>query len=484
MEVKTILHEIKKANGTAYLVGGSVRDLVLGREIKDFDIEIHGLSFECIRKILGKFGHVYLRGRSFGVLRIKGFDVDWSVPRRDSKGRKPIVELDPFMTIEEACKRRDLTMNAMAIDVTEFAEKLNHDLEQKIINMSISKGFPFKIIDHYGGLQDIVSKRLRAVDKKLFIEDPLRFFRVMQFIGRFEFWPDSELNSVCSSMSLKDPVTNENISKERIFEELKKLFLLSRRPSLGFWWLRDIGRLKEVFPEVFMLVGVKQRADYHPEGDVFAHTMQSLDAAADYQEYKSVKEKFWIMLAVLCHDMGKPVTVDEHLHCYGHEVAGVDIAKRFLKRITNNKELISFVSKLVLYHLRPAQLLAQDVSVKAYKRLAAKLAPEVNMRQLSLVTLADLRGRNGESQLPLKEPQLAEKFLLFLKRIKNAEVEEGPEQPILKGRDFLDIVQPGKEVGELVDIAYQIQIEEGLRDRKILKAKTLAVWESRCKKKK
>jgi len=190
------------------------------------------------------------------------------------------------------------------------------------------------------------------------------------------------------------------------------------------------------------------------------------------------------MLAVLCHDMGKPVTVDEHLHCYGHEVAGVDIAKRFLKRITNNKELISFVSKLVLYHLRPAQLLAQDVSVKAYKRLAAKLAPEVNMRQLSLVTLADLRGRNGESQLPLKEPQLAEKFLLFLKRIKNAEVEEGPEQPILKGRDFLDIVQPGKEVGELVDIAYQIQIEEGLRDRKILKAKTLAVWESRCKKKK
>lgn len=460
-----ILKGLIKNGGKPYVVGGTVRDLVLGCEIKDLDIEVHSICIENLEKVLKKFGKVKLVGKKFGVLRLGGYDIDWSLPRKDTKGRKPKVEIDPTMTIEEACRRRDLTMNAMAIDLSYFVDI---DLEKKITKKSLHK----IIIDPYGGLKDIQNKKLRVVDKKLFLEDPLRFFRVMQFISRFEMEPDDDLNNLCSKMDLHDITTNKSLAKERIFEEIKKLCLKSKRPSLGFRWLKKIERLKEIFPELYSLVDIQQRKDYHPEGNVFEHTMQSLDATAQFFDFNNDEEKFLIMLGILCHDLGKSVTTDEKLSCIGHCEKGVPICKKFLKRITNNKFLIDAVCKFVLYHTRPGRLLDEKAKPKAYKRLALKLSPQIDMRQLALAALFDLQGRNPKGEEPLIEKYL-DRFKEFLQKSQEAQVERGPEKPVLLGRHLLDIMPPGPKMGEILKKAYQIQIDEGIKDIEVLKDRVL-----------
>jgi tRNA nucleotidyltransferase (CCA-adding enzyme) len=467
IKISPIIKEIVSAGGIPYLVGGSVRDFVLKQETKDLDIEVHKISLENLEKILKKFGTVSLVGKKFGVLKLHGYDIDWSLPRRDTKGRKPEVIVDPEMTIKDACLRRDITMNAMAIDLS----SLNGEPE---------------IIDHFGGLEDIKNKVLRVVDKKLFIEDPLRFYRVMQFVGRFEMKPDDELNDICKKMDLRDVTLGGELARERIYEEIKKLLLKSKRPSLGFRWLKEIGRLKELFPEVGDLVGVEQRADYHPEGDVFEHTMQSLDASAKISEAPSPPfvpsarrvyrgKAFTIMLALLCHDFGKVISTDEKLTAKGHDIAGVPLAKKFLKRFTWNSSLISAVCKLVRYHRMPLELVEQGAKPKAYKRLALKLAPEVTANDLYFVSWADIRGRNSKGELPLEIGFKGEDEILdqFLENVQDASVEHGPEKPVLQGRDLLGIVEPGPEMGAILKKAYEIQIDEGITDREELKKRVL-----------
>ena len=465
-EIKPILTYLIKNGTTPYLVGGVVRDLVLKKEIKDIDIEVHGISIEKLEAILQKFGHVRLVGKSFGVLRIDGYDIDWSLPRVDSIGRKPKVIINPDMKIEDALRRRDITMNAMAINLKEFLS-----LSKKI---NLNKG----IIDPFGGLKDIKEKKLRYVDKKFFIQDPLRFFRVMQFIGRFEMQPDKKLNFLCKKISFKDLNSDKNIAKERIFDEIKKLLLKSKSPSLGFRWLQKIDRLKELFPEIYELINVKQKIYYHPEGDVFEHTMQSMDAAANLNLYENDDEKFLIVLTALCHDFGKPSTTDENFSAKGHELAGVPISKKFLKRITNNKTLIDSVCKLVLYHTRIIDLIRPETKLSAYKRLALKLAPNLNLTHIGLIFLSDIRGRNANSSKPLKRAFVKHEdiklydnviFNKFLIKVKKAQVEKGPQAQILKGRDLLNYVKPGPEMGRILKYAYKIQIDKNVKDIKELK---------------
>ncbi|MFH1644172.1 MAG: HD domain-containing protein [bacterium] len=459
-EVNPILSAIIDFGGVPYLVGGTVRDFILNLPIKDVDIEIHKISLLDIEKILKKFGIVRLVGKQFGVLRIDGIDIDWSLPRKDSIGRKPKVEIDSQMTIKDALRRRDITMNAMAVDLSRVLEKNKNIIDED------------QIIDPFGGLKDIKNKVLRVVDQDLFLQDPLRFFRVMQFVGRFEMNPDEKLNSICKQMDLVDFVTGKKISRERIFEELKKLFLKSKKPSLAFKWLNDISKLKDIFPEIYALIGVEQKKDYHPEGDVFEHTMQSIDAAAIFDEYESQEEKLLIILSVLCHDFGKPQTTDESLSAKGHEQVGVKIAKKFLKKITDNKNLIDTVGKLVLYHIRPSAFVTDKSKLKAYKRLAQKLAPQTNMRQLALVALFDKRGRNKKKGEPLKDV-FKNEFNNFLKMAKDAQIDRGPEKAVLRGKDILDIVKPGPEMGRLLKSAYKIQIEENIKDKEELKKRVL-----------
>lgn len=187
-------------------------------------------------------------------------------------------------------------------------------------------------------------------------------------------------------------------------------------------------------------------------------------------------KKFLIMLAVLCHDFGKALTTDSEGKSKGHDVAGVPLAKSFLKRFTWDSMLIRSVCKLVRYHRMPLVLVEQESSLKAYKRLALKLAPEVSLKDLSMVAWADVRGRNAKSSDPLTSGFAEnDKILkLFWDNVEAAKVETGPEKPVLLGRHIIDIVEPGPEMGKLLKKAYDIQIEEGIKDVDELKKRVLS----------
>lgn len=465
-KIKKILNKIIKNNGKPYLVGGTVRDIILKKKIKDIDIEIHNISLKKLENILKSFGTVKLVGKQFGVLRLENYDIDWSLPRSDSSGRKPTVKIDINMGIKKACKRRDLTINSMAVDLSKINKPIRtHSTSSGRTGLLNTK---FKIIDYYGGLKDIKNKKLRAINKNLFIQDPLRFYRVMQFIGRFEFSPDKQLNNICKKISLK-------ISKERIYQEIKKLFLKSKKPSLGFRWLKKIDRLKETFPELNLLINLKQRKDYHPEGDVFEHTMQTLDASANLKKYKDQEEKFLIMLACLCHDLGKITTTDKDFHCFGHEMAGIDFTKKLLKKFISDKTLIKKVCKLVKYHTRPFLLIKQKAKDKSYKKLANKLAPTLNLKQLAFINLCDIRGRNPKNHKPFIK-KYEKLYNNFIKKVEKIGVKEQAVKPILMGRDLIEIIKPGPLLGQALKQAYKIQIDQNITDKNLLKNKIIEIF--------
>jgi tRNA nucleotidyltransferase (CCA-adding enzyme) len=443
--VRSIAHSIAHIAGSSFVVGGAVRDLLLGLPIKDIDIEVHGLSVEQLEKLLNAFGPVSLVGKAFGVLRVHGLDIDWSLPRADTAGRKPTVIVDPMMSLEQAFRRRDLTINAMGINI-----------------------LTYELIDPFGGLHDLRKSILRAPDAKLFIEDPLRFYRVMQFVARFEMQPDAELNEICSRMDIS------GVSRERIEGECAKWLLKSKRPSLSLDWLDSIHRLAEIFPQIAATKNVQQNPDWHPEGDVFEHTKQTVDAAASFS-YTGDEEKLPIMYAALCHDLGKVTTTevkDGRIVSYEHEKESEILTRQLLKRFMTHQFLITQVTKLVRYHMHPTQFVHSDAGPSAYKRLATKLAPEVTLHMLGMLAMADKLGRNPKKGKPLtgKVAQIDE----FLKRAQEAKVAMQVEQPILHGRDLLDVVPPGPKLGKLVKEAYRIQIEEGITNKEVLKQRVLS----------
>lgn len=444
--ILSIVNAINNHKGDAFLVGGAVRDLVLKLPVYDMDIEIHNLSIDQLINILSQFGPVSLVGKSFGVIKLHNMPVDFSLPRTDLSGRKPTVTIDPHLDIIEALKRRDLTMNAMAINLTTK-----------------------ELIDPFNGYKDILDKILRSPDAEFFTQDPLRFYRVMQFISRFEMHPDSTLNRVCKTMDIK------NISRERIESEFDKLMLKSTRPSLGLRWLREIDRLKEILPELADTIEIPQQPEWHPEGSVFEHLMQSVDAAA-LLRYKNTQEKLIIMYAALCHDLGKAVTtklINDKIRSPGHAEEGAPIAKQMLKRITHRIKLINSVYVLVKYHMQPTQFVKANASLAAYRRLALKLAPyNLTLETLTKLLIADKLGRNGHGHIPLNEhlPEVDK----FIERAKAANVYTQCEKPILTGADILDIVDPGPDMGKILKYAYNIQLEKGIKEKNKLKELAIA----------
>lgn len=441
--ISEVIEKLQRRGARVYVVGGAVRDMVMNVPITDIDIEVHGIAIDELRAVLSPFGPVHEVGASFGVLKLEGFPIDWSLPRADSKGRKPEVTIDPTMTIEQALRRRDLTMNALAYDLQ--ADRL---------------------IDPFGGLEDIKNKILRAPDSVLFVEDPLRFFRVLQFIGRFEMYPDETLTQLCRTMDLSE------ISRERIEAEFEKLFSRSKKPSRALRWLQQIGRMQEIMPELADLKDVPQNPEWHPEGDVFEHTMQVLDAIVEADA--PAQQKIMRAWAALCHDLGKKTNTfykEGKIVSYGHEIAGVPLARQLLMRFSRNQELLNKVLKLVRYHMMPGQLAKLNVTPAAYKRLARALAPELSLEELAVLADADRRGRNPHAPEPLQKPDPAiEKF-----KQKAAEylVLKEPEAPLLTGKDFLDVMQPGPKLGELVKRAYELQINENIHDKNELKQRVL-----------
>jgi len=326
-----------------------------------------------------------------------------------------------------------------------------------------------ELIDPFDGLKDLERGILRAPNPETFVEDPLRFYRVMQMIARFEMQPDQELQNVCRMMSI------EHVSRERIELEFEKMLLQSQRPSKGLRWLREVGRLAAVLPELDATINVEQDPRWHPEGDVFEHSMQALDAAAIIAKtYVDRHQKLILLYTALVHDLGKAVTTEKTpngIISYNHEVAGVDLARNMLKRITENHDLMNAILKLVRHHMTPVIFVKEGAKASAYKRLANKLDPEASIARLADLAYADIRGRNPASMEPLtiEIPEL----VTFIERADQAHVHYKPEEPVLKGRDLLDVIKPGKEMGKLLDRAYEIQIEEGILDKEELKRRVL-----------
>ncbi len=280
--------------------------------------------------------------------------------------------------------------------------------------------------------------------------------------------PDDALNALCTRMDLR------GVAQERIGKEFEKLFLKSEQPSLGIRWLARIGRLHEILPEVAALVGVEQPTAYHPEGDVFEHAMQALDAAASYT-YPNQEKKLTMVIAALAHDLGKPATTrfeDGRLRAKGHDIAGVKPATSLAMRFVVPMKMVYALQKLVRYHMMPYELVKNNSSFAAYKRLASKLSPECSMYDLYMLAKADTSGRNPLEQKPFAvcpEPLVE----IFLEKSQTGGVVYEPEKPLLTGADFLDCCQPGPALGALVEQAYQLQINHGVHDKDKLKKMVL-----------
>ena len=220
--LKKVLNKVIQHNALPILVGGCVRDNFLNLPIKDYDIEVYGLeTLEELEKILEEFGSVNLVGKSFGILKLTtlGMEYDFSFPRLENKiaeGHTGFeVLIDGALDFKTASKRRDFTVNA-----------IGYDYKNKVF------------LDPYDGIRDIKKKELRHIDDDTFIEDPLRVYRAIQFSARFNFFLENTTFELCQKIVKTDEFFS--LSKERIFEEYKKLFLKSEKPSIGLLLLNKL----------------------------------------------------------------------------------------------------------------------------------------------------------------------------------------------------------------------------------------------------
>ncbi|RPJ66233.1 MAG: hypothetical protein EHM24_21220, partial [Acidobacteria bacterium] len=309
---RAIAEVVAGAGGRALVVGGWVRDLLLGRPSKDLDIEVYRVPADALRVLLERLGRVNTVGESFTVYKLE--DVDVSLPRRESKvgrGHKGFaVEGDPSLPFREAARRRDFTINAIGWD------PLTGSFE-----------------DPWNGRGDLERRILRVVDPATFGEDSLRVLRAVQFVARFELQVEEATRRLCASIPLDD------LASERIWGEFEKLLLLPARPSLGFAFAREVGVVERLLPEMAALVGCEQEPEWHPEGDVWVHTLLVIDEARRRIEGLARGPALAVMLGAMCHDLGKPATtafVDGRIRSLGHEEAGVPPATVLLDRLNVN----------------------------------------------------------------------------------------------------------------------------------------------------
>lgn len=387
--VKSIFQDIDAQHGRILLVGGAVRDIVLQKnfdQMQDLDFEIYNVSLAKLTTILKKYGNVDVIGKSFGVLRLHGIDVDWSIPRKDSKGRKPEVSVDPEMSYKDACARRDLTMNAMCINM------LTHEF-----------------IDPYNGLQDIHDKILRSPNLDFFADDPLRLLRVMQFAGRFEMKVDEKLSNVCAKMD------TSSLAQERVEQECIKLFIHSKKPSLGLVWLDSVGKWNEFLPNIDDKKKIYEAVDFLATSQI------------------SHEEKIILMWA-----------------------AFIIVSNQY-----DAKNLRSVIKKYSLHKDRQSSIMAycqqyayaqkadDDFSIKW---LAHSLAPYAHIKNMCTLLQS------------LHEKKQAKKIYETAQQL---DIVLAPIAPLLCGTDLQEYAQ-GKALGDLLKKAYHLQLENNIKSEIVL----------------
>lgn len=425
----------------AFLVGGCVRDALLGLPVKDFDVEVFGVSYEALSKALARHGRVDLVGRSFGVAKLttgSGLAYDFAIPRRDRKvalGHKGFeVEFDADITPQEAASRRDFTINALMFDPR--------------------RG---EVLDFFGGQADLHERVLRHTSEA-FAEDPLRVLRGMQFASRFDLRTAPETVALCRSIK----ASFGELAVERVGDEWFKWAAKSAVPSVGLRFLADTEWI-EHFPELNALRGTPQDPEWHPEGDVFTHTAHCCDALVKLPEWQAADEASRIawMLAVLAHDFGKPAVTHEALRdgrmrivSPGHEEGGVEPALKFLERIHAPHAIRDRVPPLVANHLAHMQ----PVTDRGVRRLAKRLEPET-IAGLCVVIAADHSGR------PPKPPCVPEGVKALLAKAEELRVQDSAPKPILQGRHLIAAgMKPGREFKAILHEAFEAQLEGRFND--------------------
>jgi tRNA nucleotidyltransferase (CCA-adding enzyme) len=435
-----LLAALRAAGGQPYVVGGTVRDALLGLPAEDYDVEVFRLPVERLEPVLAAHGRVDAVGQAFRVYKLSGVDgvpgaLDVALPRRDSKagfGHRGIaVEGDPGLPIDEAARRRDFTINAMLLDPATG-----------------------EVHDPWGGRRDLEARRLRAVDPATFGEDPLRALRAVQLAARYELVVDDATAALCAAMPLAE------LPAERVFGEIEKLLLKARRPSRGFALLKEWRLLPVVAPELLPLEVTPQDPAWHPEGDVWVHTLQVVDEAAALLDDlgDDRPRRLAIMLGALCHDLGKPPTTrfeDGRIRSRGHEEAGLPPTLALLDR-WNVRTLLGYdvraqVLALVAHHLKPGQLYDERdrIGDGAIRRLARKCEPDLLYR----VARADCLGRRPGAFEPVA-------MEWFRERVRQLDVAVRPPEPILKGRDLLALgMAPGPGIGRVLSAVYEKQLD-------------------------
>jgi tRNA nucleotidyltransferase (CCA-adding enzyme) len=442
-KVLGLSNSVRSAGGRAMLVGGCVRDELMGVEPTDWDVEVYGVQPERLREILDTFGDVNAVGEAFTVYKI-GSDLDVSIPRRERKtgrGHKGfIVEGDPEMSFEEACSRRDFTVNAILKDP-----------------------LTGEIVDPFNGRRDIERKVLRHVSGDTFAEDSLRVLRAAQFAARFEFDIAPETVELCKTIDVTD------LPKERIWGELEKLLLRAAKPSIGLKWLYDLGVVASIFPELESLVGVPQEPEWHPEGDVDVHTMMVADEARKLIDDLPYERQVAVMLGAVAHDFGKPPTtvfLDGRWRSHSHDEAGVEPTLTFLDTLgiytLNGFDVRNQIVQLVRYHLKPGEYYKakSPVGDGAFRRLARKVEPDLLYR----VAKADSLGRNPE-WLPKEKWFGSEAQEWFIEKVRELQIEKKAPDPILLGRHLIELgLQPSPQFKKILDAVYELQLDGKITD--------------------
>lgn len=444
-DLRAMLDAVRRV-GRPRLVGGGVRDWLLGIAPKDFDIEVGGADFESLHRVLEPFGSTDVVGRSFGVLKVRsrasGSEYDFSLPRRESKTgaghRGFAIAPDPALSDAEAAARRDFTLNAIALDP-----------------------FTGDLIDPHDGQRDLARRTLRHTSAA-FVEDPLRVLRGMQLAARFDLTLAPETAALCRAIA----GTFHELPVERVWGEWEKWAAKSARPSRGLAVLEETGWLAH-FPEIAALRGTPQDPEWHPEGDVFTHTQHCLDALValpDWPESAAPRRRL-LMFAVLAHDFAKPVTTVRaekrgvlRWTSPGHEAAGGPIAAAFLRRIGAPLDLDAPVVALVVNHLahHHGGTHFSDTSVR---RLARRLAP-ATIDDLALVMRADANGRP-----PLTSPEIHARIAELCAAARTLALADAAPKPILLGRHLIAAgLKPGREFQPLIDAAFEAQLDGAFAD--------------------